>query len=66
MTQNLAHWLHSSGHPAAAAPRELPEPDAADLGTAFGLDVSLLEAIHAEEARRREGNAVPGAIDRDC
>ncbi len=66
MTQNLAHWLHAGGRPAGAVGEDPPPLDPADLGTAFGLDASVREAIHAEEARRREAASKPAPIDRDC
>ena len=56
MSSNAAkpqRWFHSW----RATPRPAPDTDPADLGTAFGLDLSLSEAaqLPAAAAERRPG-----------
>jgi hypothetical protein len=56
-----ARWFH------AWRSEPVPQPDFADLGTAFGLDMSLMDALPAELApetqQRRCDEGLEGADD---
>lgn len=63
-------WFHAWGIPLGFASERAPvsQPDFADLGTAFGLDMSLMELDEpgqgcAEGPRRTSDEGLEGADD---